>query len=267
MKLPEAIDLISQLPYIPEWYEPETRPAKEQIERLKHRYRCISYWLNDLMLDGEEPDYSTNPELLGYFPPAIHLQRLYELIKATDRVSSWKIDRVYLWVMCAVSDSEWLLKQKGITSLLETGVASPSISSKTDLLKYRTEAIKKYDLDNSSPATQVTFSSLAREEANEWLFLHLRNWVEGEAFKLAKQNTTLKKLYWQPYLATFEELNNIIRESEEFQLSYLMPDGTQIITAKHLRLPKGYDSEIRSNQLAKRKEKKTEILQNRYKNG
>lgn len=272
MKKQQAITWIASLPPMPEWYAPEAAEIAAEIDDLRRHYRYLARWLKHLMEEQPEPDYVADQDLLTAFSSARYWQFFYDLITATklalkDVCPFWKqADRAGLWVACIISDSLWILEQKGVRGLVETGVATPKITSKSDLVEYQAEALRRYNVDKTHESEQVTFSNKTGLES-----LYIRPWVEGQALRVAKVNREFKRLYWNPYLELWRGLNDEIRSDDSIQLSYLLPDGKRLVTGKHVKLPHGFDSEIRTPIAKKRKKrakaKRMEMLQKVYING
>jgi hypothetical protein len=238
ISLIEAIYLIAKLPFIEEWYTPDSKEIKEELAAMNLQYASTARWLNYLMLDGEKP----NDEENGYYWFALWAQRLHFIITGLDLMLVFErpIARNYYWLLCLTSDSNSIVRNKGIESAIETGRSAPNIFGKSETLKIQSCALQKYDLDRSPSAKQVKFSPIPKEQQQDYFFYHLRSFIEGLAFKTAKHNALFKKNHWNPYYEALVAFNDIVRKDVNYQLSYLLPSGDRFVTGKNKKLPKGF---------------------------
>jgi hypothetical protein len=259
MDLEEAINWYAASPPIPDWYIPETTSAKEEIERLQHGYYCTGQLLKYLMLSKPESDASRK----GNYVAARHGQLLYDLVTgvqlALKNLPGWgDASPARIWFSCNMSDALLLLDKKGISSLIETGIATPQIESKTDILMNNAEVSQLYNF--GEPSNHRNFAYLTQGEFFEWLKKNFRGYLEDIAFDIAQKQRRFRELYWNPYQKGRQALDDLVRKDEAYQFSYLLPTGEIVTTGKHIKLPKGFDSEIRLQQSYKRRQKRKQTL-------
>jgi hypothetical protein len=256
MDLKKAICLIEQFPplQVPKWIQLE--PEQEKIlNNIKFHHWGKAQLLKHMMLSEPHP----GADFDQFFWTARCDQELFNLIINT-RLALRKSHKVWhdinpatTWSMCILTDSFWMARSSGLESLLETGVATPSITDKTSYLAHQTDCFKSYDIDHTPKSELVEFDYLVDPSQKEAAFkTNLRGWIEGQAFQLAQELPKFRRTTYESYWTVQREANNAFRQDDTWQLAYLMPDGSRFETGKHSKIPLGFDSEVRTTQKAKR---------------
>lgn len=244
----QVLMVVYDLPYLvlPDWYLP-SKEERKILDPMQRDYRAIVRWL-DGYFSGRNPDLS-DPALYFGYGCAVLYRRLHDI--CFDLVARGAIEGITpenrnwfhlsLWSGAIVSQCQWVLKGKNIPNRDD-----PNIVGKEADCKTRSQAISAYSLSPKTqrhqrkpPGGDYQQVKLLKVDPGTFdtqtLFWH---WLNGQAWKLAKRDKYFRDNFWEPYLTTFATLNNVVKDSDSFQIQYLLPNDTVFTTKKYRPLPR-----------------------------